>query len=98
VLRNAVAWFTERGINVQRVLTDNGGCYRSLLWRDTCTELGVTPKRALPGDHREPHAEEGTADAARPPGSPAQPGSSSRRTALASRSLCNGGGLVGSDG
>ncbi len=53
---------------------------------------------ALPGDHRKPHAEEGAADAARPPGSPAQPGPSSRRTALASRSLRNGGGLVGSDG
>src|SRR5829696_8615752 len=26
VLRNAVAWFAERGVGVQRVLTDNGGC------------------------------------------------------------------------
>ena len=48
VLRNAVAWFAERGVTVQRVLTDNGGCYRSLLWRDTCAELGVTPKRTRP--------------------------------------------------
>jgi transposase InsO family protein len=48
VLRNAVAWFAERGVTVQRVLTDNGGCYRSLLWRDTCAELGITPKRADP--------------------------------------------------
>ena len=48
VLRNAVAWFAERGVTVQRVLTDNGGCYRSFLWRDTCTELGVTPKRTRP--------------------------------------------------
>jgi len=48
VLRNAVAWFAERGVSVQRVLTDNGGCYKSYLWRDTCAELGVTPKRTRP--------------------------------------------------
>ena len=48
VLRNAVAWFAERDVVVQRVLTDNGGCYRSHLWRDTCAELGVTPKRTRP--------------------------------------------------
>jgi transposase InsO family protein len=48
VLRNAVAWFTQRGVTVQRVLSDNGGAYRSFLWRDTCAELGVTPKRTRP--------------------------------------------------
>jgi transposase InsO family protein len=48
VLRNAVAWFAARGVTVQRVLTDNGGCYRSFLWRDTCAELGITPKRTRP--------------------------------------------------
>jgi hypothetical protein len=48
VLRNAVAWFAERGVTVQRVLTDNGGCYRSHLWRDTCADLTVTPKRTRP--------------------------------------------------
>ncbi len=48
VLRNAVAWFAERGVTVQRVLTDNGGCYKSHLWRDTCAELGITPKRTKP--------------------------------------------------
>lgn len=48
VLRNAVAWFAERGVNVQRVLTDNGGCYRSFLWRDTCAELGIAHKRTRP--------------------------------------------------
>jgi transposase InsO family protein len=48
VLRNAVAWFAERGVTVQRVLTDNGGCYRSYLWRDTCAELGITHKRTRP--------------------------------------------------
>jgi transposase InsO family protein len=48
VLRNAVAWFAERGVNVRRVLTDNGGCYRSFLWRDACADLGLTHKRTRP--------------------------------------------------
>ncbi len=48
VLRNAVAWFAERGVTVHRVLSDNGGAYRSHLWRDTCAELAITPKRTRP--------------------------------------------------
>jgi transposase InsO family protein len=48
VLRNAVAWFAERGVTTRRVLTDNGGCYRSFLWRDTCAELGIAHKRTRP--------------------------------------------------
>ena len=48
VLRNAVAWFAARGVSIQRVLTDNGGCYRSFLWRDTCAELGITAKHTRP--------------------------------------------------
>ncbi len=48
VLRNAAGWFAARGVTVQRVLTDNGGCYRSFLWRDTCAELGITSKRTRP--------------------------------------------------
>ena len=48
VLRNAVAWFAERGVTVQRVLSDNGPAYRSHLWRDTCAELGITPKKTQP--------------------------------------------------
>lgn len=48
VLRHAVAWFAERGVSVQRVLTDNGGCYRSFLWRDTCAELAIEHKRTRP--------------------------------------------------
>ncbi len=48
VLRNAVAWFADRGVTVRRVLSDNGGGYRSYLWLDTCTELGITPKRTRP--------------------------------------------------
>jgi transposase InsO family protein len=48
VLRNAVAWFAARGITVERVLSDNGSAYVSRLWRDTCTELGIAPKRTRP--------------------------------------------------
>jgi transposase InsO family protein len=48
VLRNAVAWFADRGVTTQRVLSDNGGCYRSFAWRDACAELGIKPKRTRP--------------------------------------------------
>ncbi|WP_328645659.1 IS481 family transposase [Amycolatopsis sp. NBC_00348] len=48
VLRRAVGWFAARGVSVERVLSDNGSAYRSHAWRDTCTELGITPKRTRP--------------------------------------------------
>jgi transposase InsO family protein len=48
VLRNAVAWFADRGVIVQRVLSDNGSCYKSHLWRDTCIDLGITAKKTRP--------------------------------------------------
>ncbi|HEU4912439.1 MAG TPA: IS481 family transposase [Actinomycetes bacterium] len=44
----AHAWFAAHGIPVQRVLTDNGGCYRSHLWRDTLTALGIQHLRTRP--------------------------------------------------
>jgi transposase InsO family protein len=44
----AHAWFTGHGITVKRVLTDNGACYRSGLWRDTLTQAGITHKRTRP--------------------------------------------------
>jgi len=48
VLTNAVAWFADRGVTVQRVLSDNGSCYKSYLWRDTCAELGIAAKKTRP--------------------------------------------------
>jgi len=48
VLYRAVAWFGERGVAVERVLSDNGSAYRSHLWRDACADLGITPKRTRP--------------------------------------------------
>ena len=44
----AYAWFTAAGITVERVLTDNGSCYRSRLWKDTFTNAGITHKRTRP--------------------------------------------------
>jgi transposase InsO family protein len=48
VLQRAVAWFAERGVKVERVLSDNGSCYRSYAWRDACNALGISPKRTRP--------------------------------------------------
>ena len=48
VLRNAVTWFSDRGVTVERVLSDNGSAYRSHAWRDTCAELAITPKKTRP--------------------------------------------------
>jgi transposase InsO family protein len=48
VLRRAVFWFAARGVTVQRVLTDNGSCYRSHLWRQQCQDLDIAHKRTRP--------------------------------------------------
>ena len=48
VLRRAVTWFAEHGVTVERVLSDNGSCYRSHAWRDACAELRITHKRTRP--------------------------------------------------
>jgi transposase InsO family protein len=48
VLRRAVAWYQERGVTAERVLSDNGSCYRSNLWREVCAELGIKHKRTRP--------------------------------------------------
>jgi transposase InsO family protein len=48
VLERAVAWFAVRGVTTQRVLSDNGSCYRSHAWREACLALGITHKRTRP--------------------------------------------------
>ena len=48
VLRRAVAWFADHGVTVERVLSDNGSCYRSHAWAEACAELAITPKRTRP--------------------------------------------------
>lgn len=44
----AAGWYTERGITCQRVLTDNGACYRSGLWHRACTATGTAVKKTRP--------------------------------------------------
>lgn len=48
VLERAVAWFAQRGVHVERVLSDNGSCYRSHAWRDACAALGIKHRRTRP--------------------------------------------------
>jgi transposase InsO family protein len=40
-LERAVAWFAERGVHVERVMTDNGSAYVSSGHRIACTRLGI---------------------------------------------------------
>jgi transposase InsO family protein len=47
-LDRAVAWFAERGIAIERILTDNGNGYRSFAWRDRCAELNIKHSRTRP--------------------------------------------------
>lgn len=47
-LKAAVAYYRRLGITVERVMTDNGSCYRSKLWEKTCRELGIKHIRTKP--------------------------------------------------
>jgi transposase InsO family protein len=47
-LRRAVAWFTDRGVRVQRVMTDNGSAYRSTLHAAACADLNIRHLRTRP--------------------------------------------------
>ena len=40
-LHAAVAFYAQHGISIRRLLTDNGSCYRSRLFRDACLQLGI---------------------------------------------------------
>ena len=48
VLERAVAWFAERGVSVERVLSDNGSAYKSHAWSDACAQLGISVKKTRP--------------------------------------------------
>lgn len=48
LLSRAVAWFADRGITTERVITDNGHAYRSKLFARTCAELGIERRRTRP--------------------------------------------------
>lgn len=46
--RRAYAWFAERGVTVQAVLTDNGSAYRSADFARLCTEIAVVHRCTRP--------------------------------------------------
>ena len=47
-LERAVAWFANQGIEIERILTDNGNGYRSIPWRERCADLGIKHTRTKP--------------------------------------------------
>jgi transposase InsO family protein len=47
-LRRATRWFASMGIAVERVMSDNGPCYRSLVHAEACKELGIRHLRTRP--------------------------------------------------
>jgi transposase InsO family protein len=46
--RRAQAWFAAAGVRVERVMTDNGSCYRSHVFRDALTAAGIAHRRTRP--------------------------------------------------
>jgi transposase len=40
-LKRGIAWFATLGVQVQRVMTDNGSCYRSTTHAIACRQLGL---------------------------------------------------------
>jgi transposase InsO family protein len=44
----AVVWFATQGIFIDRVLTDNGGCYRSKKWAEAMKNTDCKHKRTRP--------------------------------------------------
>ena len=47
-LRRALAFFRRYGIQVERILTDNGSCYRALTHALACKALGIRHLRTRP--------------------------------------------------
>jgi transposase InsO family protein len=47
-LARAVLRFAMRGVTIERVLTDNGACYRSGAWAAACASGSITHKRTRP--------------------------------------------------
>ena len=46
--RRAERWFAAWGVHCERVLTDNGPCYRSRAWHRACRRTGAEPKKTRP--------------------------------------------------
>jgi transposase InsO family protein len=47
-VRRAVQWFAQRGVRTERVMTDNGGAYRSNPFAAMCAELHIRHVRTRP--------------------------------------------------
>ena len=47
-LQAAIAYYASLGVTVQRVMTDNGSCYRSKAFRKACKRLGLKHIRTRP--------------------------------------------------
>jgi len=47
-LGRAIAWFAERGVSVERVMTDNGSPYVSAVHAKACRDLGIRHLRTQP--------------------------------------------------
>ncbi|MBJ6642085.1 MULTISPECIES: IS481 family transposase [unclassified Streptomyces] len=47
-LTRAAAWFAAHGITIERVLTDNAWAYTKNTWRQTCHDLGISPRWTKP--------------------------------------------------
>jgi transposase InsO family protein len=47
-LKAAVAYYQSLGVTIERVMTDNGSCYKSFAFRDACKLLGLKHIRTRP--------------------------------------------------
>jgi transposase InsO family protein len=47
-LRRATAYYHRHGITVERILTDNGSCYRGVVHAIACRQLGIRHQRTRP--------------------------------------------------
>ena len=47
-LRRALAWYHQQGVQVERLLTDNGNGYRSHAWATACAQLGIARRYTRP--------------------------------------------------
>ena len=47
-MTRAIGFFSERGVNIERVLTDNGACYRSKPFAQVLAEAGIGHRRTRP--------------------------------------------------
>ena len=44
----AATWYQQMGVTPERVITDNGACYRSSLWHQACAATSTTVRKTQP--------------------------------------------------